>query len=236
MQQPTTFFPLFGGAKLKFFIDFFLISFALLGVFLFVLTDFRDLGSRTKVKISSCLKFFSFSITRASKYFIKAIIRFESTFFWGMAIKMTSDGDAKEAIKFCSDQIEFTDTADDKSLIRGQLILIKILRSWWNFCGVCRWNLISIGDWWLQTESCSIKCSAFLWANADMTIRISPKENLSCDFLINETRRKPIFIWLFIATARYSLFDVKSGAFFRLWSSHVPETHKTARLQICVTL
>lgn len=40
-------------------------------------------------------------------------------FFWGMAIKMTSDGDAKETIKFSSDQIEFTDTTDDKSLFRG---------------------------------------------------------------------------------------------------------------------
>lgn len=68
----NNFFPPFGGAKLKFFIDFFLISFALLVLF-FVLTDFEDFES---VKI-----FFLLSLNFSSiREFTKAITRFESSF------------------------------------------------------------------------------------------------------------------------------------------------------------
>ena len=72
-------------------------------------------------------------------------------------------------------------------------------------------------DW--STRDCKLKLVAW---NVQLFFEQKPtwqfaflqKKNLSCDFLINETRRKPIFIGLFIAAARDSPFDVKSGTFF----------------------
>jgi hypothetical protein len=80
MQETNNFFPPpFGGAKLKFFIDFFLISFAFLGAFfLFVSTDSEDQIEKLVLAWKFLTRF-----TRISK----AIIRFESASFEGWPSK-----------------------------------------------------------------------------------------------------------------------------------------------------